>query len=264
MRSAPRRPNRAIPRPEEPPAAGMIERVIPLVLVGAGILALAGGWIVVRRLGPRARVGRILASTSVIDLPVARSLAASGRARYVAVAGRIDADQEFEDEHHRPLVHRRTRLETLGPAGWTAIADQLETVPFELSEGLETIGLDGHDLDAGLVVVVREAEGTAGEIPDRVPDGTPPDTRVRLRIEQLSSVDHALALGVPVVDPERGPMLRPGLGRPLVLTNLERDEALRLLAGGRRGTAMAASALLASGVVLAGLGVAWMVVDALT
>jgi hypothetical protein len=241
----------------------MIERVIPLVLVGAGILVLAGGWIVVRRLGPRARVGRILASTSVVDLAVARSLATSGRTRYVAVTGRVDASEEFEDEHHRPLVYRRTRLETLGRTGWTAIEDQLETVPFGLSEGPETIGLDGHDLDAGLVVVVREAEGTAGEIPDRIPAGTPPDARVRLRIEHLSSVDHALALGVPVVDPERGPMLRPGLGRPLVLTNLERDEALRLLASGRRRTAIAASALLVSGVVLAGLGMAWLVVDAI-
>jgi hypothetical protein len=241
----------------------MIRPVIPLLLAGTGALALVAGWISMQRLGPRARIGRILAATPVVDVSTARGIAVAGRIRYVGVLGRVDSDEEFEDEHHRPLVLRRTRLETLGPSGWVAAEDVLETVPFQLTEGLESIAIDGHDLDAGLVTVVREAEGTAREIPDRLPAGTPPDARARLRIEHLSSVDHALALGVPVADPERGPMLRPGLGRPLVLTNLERDEAMRLLASGRRGTAMLASALLATGVLLVGLGVAWLVVDAL-
>jgi len=237
--------------------------VIPLFLVVAGLATLAGGWLAMRRLGPGARIGRILASTSMISIASARAEAERGRSRYVGITGRIDAEEEFEDEHHRPLVFRRTRLETGGPSGWSAVEDVRETVAFELAEGLDTIAIDGNDLDTGLVVVVREAVGTAGEIPDRAPDGTPATTPMRLRVEQLSSVDHALALGVPVLDPERGPMLRPGLGRPLILTNLERDEALRLLAAGRRGTARLTSALLISGVALAIAGAAWAIVDAL-
>ena len=86
---------------------------------------------------------------------------------------------------------------------------------------------------------------------------------MRFRLELLSTVDHAVALGVPVLDPAAGPILRPGLGRPLVLTTLERAEAMRLLADGRRGVAGAASALLAGGVALVLAGVAWSVVDAL-
>jgi hypothetical protein len=237
--------------------------VIPLLLVIGGVAALAGGWLAMRRLGPGARLGRILGATPVIPVGDARALAERGAGRYVGVAGRIDAEEEFEDEHHRPLVHRRTRLETGGPSGWVALEDLRETVPFEIAEGLDAIAIDGNDVDAGLVVVVREAVGTAGEIPDRIPAGTPPSTPVRLRVEQLSSVDHALALGVPVVDPTRGPMLRPGLGRPLIVTNLEREEAMRLLAAGRRGTAGLASALLAAGILLLVAGVAWGVVDAL-
>ena len=41
--------------------------------------------------------------------------------------------------------------------------------------------------------------------------------------------------------------LTAGLGRPLVLTNLEQPEALRLLGGGRRALGIAAGVLLAAG-----------------
>ena len=77
-----------------------------------------------------------------------------------------------------------------------------------------------------------------------------------------SAVDHALVLGVPVLDPQRGPVLRPGLGRPLVATNLERDEAIRLLAVGRRDTTRLVAALFGVGLVAIVAGLAWWVVDA--
>jgi hypothetical protein len=85
----------------------------------------------------------------------------------------------------------------------------------------------------------------------------------RLRIDLLSSVDHAMVLGVPAMDPERGAILRPGLGRPLILTNLEPKEAIRLLAAGRRGTTRWISVLLGAGAAAVLAGIAWVVVDAL-
>ena len=48
-----------------------------------------------------------------------------------------------------------------------------------------------------------------------------------------------------------------GLGRPLVLTTLEPAEAMRVLTGGRTARPRFAAVLLASGVVLAAVGVAW-------
>lgn len=244
-------------------AAGIIPAVIPLVLVAAGVLALAAGSASLRRLGAGARLGRILAATPVVPVAAARAMAEAGTRRYVGVQGRIDAEEEFEDEHQRPLVYRRTRLELRGPHGWRPIHDGREVVPFEIVETLATVAVDAGALDEGLIVVVRESEGTAADIRDRVPEETPPGTPVRLRVEQLSSVDHALVLGVPALDAERGPILGPGLGRPLILTNLERDEALRLLAAGRRGTAWLASALFAGGLGLVGAGIIWGVVDVL-
>ena len=61
--------------------------------------------------------------------------------------------------------------------GWTAFEDIREVVPFEIGEGLDRIAVDGDALDEGLVVVTRESIGTARDLGDRVPDGTPPGRR---------------------------------------------------------------------------------------
>ena len=50
-----------------------------------------------------------------------------------------------------------------------------ERVPFEVRDGLDAIAVDDAALDAGLVVVPRESVGTAADVADRVPAGTPPD-----------------------------------------------------------------------------------------
>jgi hypothetical protein len=236
--------------------------VIPLLPVLLGLGALAAGWLVMRSLGPRARVGRILASTPLVPVDRAVEIARSGNLRYVGVGGRVDAADEFLDEAQRPLAFRRTRLELQRGRRWATVADVREMRPFEIAGGADQIAVDQDALDDGLVVVLRESVGVAGEIPDRVPEGTPDATPARLRVEQVSTVDHALVLGVPVVDAERGPIMRPGLGRPLILTTLEPKEAIRLLADGRRGSTLLSGALLALGVVLVVAGAAWWLLDA--
>ena len=235
----------------------------PLVLVFLGIGTLAAGWLVMRSLGPRARIGRVLASTPVVPVDRAVEIARSGRPRYVGVGGRVDAEEEFIDENERPLIYRRTRLELQAGKDWTAVEDRREALPFEIAGEVARIAVDHDGLGDGVIVVVRESVGTAGDIPDRVPEGTPSVTPARLQVEHVSTVDHALVLGVPSLDPARGPIMRSGLGRPLIVTTLEPTEAMRLLAMGRRGTTQAASVLLALGAALLVTGVAWALVDAL-
>jgi hypothetical protein len=237
--------------------------VIPLLLMLAGAVALAVGWALLRRMGPGARIGRIIAATSVVPVGRAVALATEGRAAYVGVLGRIDSAEEWEDEDHRPLVLRRRRLELRRGPRWEAFEDLREVVPFSVNEDLDSIAVDGDALDEGLVVVTRESVGTAADLGDRVPEGTAPETPARFRLDLLTSVDHALVMGVPSVDPERGPILRPGLGRPLVLTNLEAREAIRLLGEGKRGTTRAISLLFGGGTALVLAGCAWAVVDVL-
>jgi len=223
--------------------------VSPLIPFVAGLCALVAGVLVLRTFGPGYRVGRLLAATPAVSIGEARALAA-GSPRFVKVSGRIDAEEEFEDDAHRPLVFRRTRLQLRTGRRWVSFEDRRERVDFEVREGLDGIAIDDSTLDAGLVVIPRESVGTAADVTDRVPAGTDPLTPVRLRVEQVSSVEHAIVLGVPSLDAAGEPRMSAGLGRPLILTTLEPDEAMRVLAGGERRRPLIAAACMVGGLVL--------------
>jgi hypothetical protein len=234
--------------------------VIPLAFLVAGLVALAAGAVVLRSFGPRYRIGRLLATTPQVTVAEALQLA-DGNPRYVAVQGRIDAEEPFEDDAHRPLVFRRTRLQRRTGSQWTAFEDHREAVDFQVREGLDEIGIDSSALDAGLVVVRREAVGTAADVKDRAGDAAP-ETPIRLLVEQVSAVEHAIAVGVPRRHEGGVVRLTEGLGRPLIMTTLERPEAMRILAGGSTRRPLAAALLLAFGLVLVTIGLAAALVGA--
>jgi hypothetical protein len=244
--------------------ARIIAAVSPLLPLIAGLAALVAGAIVLRTYGPNYRVGRLLASTPTVSVAEARSLATDGQARYIRISGRIDAEEEFEDDAHRPLVFRRTQLQLREAAGWVSFEDRRERVRFEVRDGLEGIVVDDAALDSGLVVIPRESVGTAADLADRVPAGTAPDAAVRLRVEQVSTVEHAIVLGVPGLDGAGEPRLSSGLGRPLVLTTLEPDEAMRVLAAGHSRRPLVAAACLAGGLGLVIVAVILAVAGAVT
>jgi hypothetical protein len=239
--------------------------VAPLLLVLLGLGALAVGFLILRSFGPRFRVGRLLATTPHVTVAEARELAA-GPPRYVAIRGRIDAEDEFEDDAHRPLVLRRARIQLRGArGGWVTVDEHREAIDFEVREGLDAIAIDHAALDAGLVVMPRESIGIAGEVPDRVPDGTAPGTPTRLVVEQVSSIEHAIVLGVPVAGPPPAAVrMTSGLGRPLVLTTLETGEAMRVLAQGGPRRPLAAAIAFAVGLVSVTIGLAWALLGAVT
>ncbi len=235
----------------------------PILLIVVSLAALALGVAILRGLGPNYRVGRLLAATPTVTIGEARALA-SGPPRYVAVQGRIDAEDEFEDDAHRPLVLRRARIQ-LGDGGrWTTVDERIEVVDFEVREGLDAIGVDHSALDVGLVVVPRESVGTAGDASDRVPEGTAPSTAMRLRVEQVSSVEHAVVIGVPTREGDGSIRMRPGLGRPLILSTLERAEAMRILAADGPRRPWLAAVVFAAGLIGLAIGLAWAALGALT
>jgi hypothetical protein len=100
------------------------------------------------------------------------------------------------------------------------------------------------------VVVPRESTGLVADIADRVPADIPADTPARIVVEQVSSVEHAIVLGVPVADPSGAIAMTAGGGRPLVLTTLDVDDAMRILTGGDRRRAWLAASLLGAGLLL--------------
>jgi hypothetical protein len=84
--------------------------------------------------------------------------------------------------------------------------------------------------------------------------GVAPETPVRLTIEQLSAVEHVSACGRPELR-DGDPVLTAGLGRPLVVTALDRPAAMRLLASGARRRVAAAAMLIGAGLMLVALAV---------
>jgi hypothetical protein len=232
--------------------------VTPLLLGAVGSLALVLAGSILRTFGARYRIARILGTTPRVTIAEAIEIARAGRRVYLRVDGRIDADDDFEGPNQEPLVLRRVRLEVRTGRTWKPFEDHRQTVPFNLNEGLDTIGVDVDALADGLVVVPRESVGTAADMADRVPEGTPPDAQVRARIEQLSSVEHAIVLGVPVVR-GAGVVLTADRRRPLVLTILAPDEAMRVLAADGRGRTRVAAALLAVAMTCIGGAVLWAV-----
>ena len=136
-------------------------------------------------------------------------------------------------------------------------------MPFVVREGGDEIAVEGPALAQGLVVVPRERSGVASDLGDDAPAGIAPDAPVRMIVEHASTVEHAAVLGVPRREADGRLVIGPGLGRPLILTTLEQDEAMRVLTGGAAGRARLAVIALAAGVVLLLLALLWGLVDAL-
>ena len=234
----------------------------PIALVGVALIAV--GLLLSRRTDVRTRAGQLLAGLSPITPTEALRLAAlrGDSAPYLAIKGSIDAPEIFEDENHRPLVFRRERISIADEQGWRVIDVAERSLPFVVSDASSAIRSATADLADGLVVVERRWEGSVAELHAAGREyqsaetaalvaalaTSDPARQARVGLEQISNLDRATAAGQ-LVDGE----LRAGAGRPLVVTTLERAEALRLLGGeggGRLASSTATLALLALGALL--------------
>jgi hypothetical protein len=237
-------------------------RLIPFILFLAALACVFVAALLLRSLGSRYRVGRLLAATPEVAIDEAVSLASRSRPTYVRVTGRISSDEEFPDENDRPLVFRRKRLQValattrLGArreSDWRTVADEREAVPFGVETRSAFIAVDDAAIDYGLVAIPRESTGRLSDLPADVASDAesslPPDTAARLLIEQLSAVEHATACGVPTMR-DGVPVLTSGLGRPLIITTLDAPAAMRLLAAGARRRVLASAGLLMAAAAL--------------
>jgi hypothetical protein len=232
-----------------------------------GLLLGLAGWLLLRRGGQAWRVGRLLAVARPRSIAEAEAMTSGVEEAYVRIHGRIDSDEEFPGDDGNALVFRRRRLQRevhgwRSGASWSTFDDQRLAVPFRLADHGDRVAVDVEALGGGLVVVPRLSTGVAADLdPELVAGVSPvmaPDQPVRLRIEQVATTDHATVAGVPRRGDDGQTVLGPGLGRPLILTTLELDEAMRVLGSERRGAlGIAASLLVAATVFLVvGLGLA--------
>jgi hypothetical protein len=265
----------------------------PLLLLGALVLALAG-WLLLRRAGDGWRIGRLLAAAPLRSLAEAQAMAARGDQAYVRLHGRIDSADVFPGEDGKPLVFQRRRLQRwvshpVRGSRWLTFDDARLAVPFGLVERDHRVAIDIEALGDGLVVVPRVAHGVAADLapgqgdapvdagadapadaevdgPEAAlagarPPGLDDDTPVALRIEQVSATDHASACGVPRVDETGATLLGPGLRRPLILTTLEPEEAMRVLGAHQRRSLLAAGGLLIAASLMAVAGLITTLLD---
>jgi len=240
-----------------------VSPLIPLVPLVAGFGALVAGVLVLRTYGSNYRVGRLLASTPEVSVAEARDLA-NGSPRYVRIGGRIDAEDEFEDDAHRPLVFRRTRLQVRRERGGRPLRMAGNASASRSATGSMRSSWTMRPSTAGWSWCPASRSEPPPTSPIGPPTGTPADVPVRLRVEQISSVEHAIVLGVPTLDAAGDPRISAGLGRPLVLTTLAPDEAIRLLTDGGGRRPMAAAACLAGGLALLVVGAILAVLGAAT
>jgi hypothetical protein len=224
--------------------------IVSVLLIGA-VACLAIAFALLRSLGVRYRVGRLLAVAPLVAIEQASELA-TRNPKYIRMTGRISSDEEFPDENDRPLVFRRKRIEIGDGAGkWRTIADEREAVPFGIETRDAFIAVDTAAIGDGLIAIPRESTGVLSDLPADLLDGVTelpaPNTPARLVIEQLSAVEHATVCGVPELR-DGQPVITFGLGRPLIVTTLEPPAAMRLLAAGQRPRVLTAAAFLAGSV----------------
>ena len=174
----------------------IIAAVTPLLPLVAGLLALVAG--VARAALVRAALPRRPPARVDAEVSVAEALAlGDGPARYVRVGGRIDAEDKFEDDAHRPLVLRRTRLQLRDGRDWRTVEDGAR--PSRSRSATASTGSPSTPTPSTTASSSCRAN-RSGPRPTRrtgCPRGRVPETPVRLLIEQVSSVDHAIVLGVP-------------------------------------------------------------------
>jgi hypothetical protein len=242
--------------------------MIGFALALVGLLLGILGWALLRRGGTGWRVGRLLSAAPQRTLAEAMAMAARGEPAYIRIHGRVDSAEEFPGDDGTPLVFRRRRLQRQVSGlrdgrSWRTFDDERVAVPFGLTQQGDRVAIDVDALGDGLVVVPRVSLGVAADLPPPASAGPPwpalaPDAPVALRIEQVGTVDHGTACGVPQLTTAGETILGPGLRRPLILTTLDLDEAMRILGSEQRTSLVAAAGLLVAGpaVIVAGLLVA--------
>ncbi|MFM8998189.1 MAG: hypothetical protein ACKOJD_08830 [Candidatus Limnocylindrus sp.] len=234
-----------------------------LLALGAGLIALSV-W-ASRRGGTRARSARLMAGLAPVSPEEALLV---GEGRYLAVQGSIDAAEAFDDENHRPLVYRRERVLVREGDTWRELERAVRSVQFFITSPSASIEIDADSLGDGLVVIERQWEGSVLELDASgrtfTDDATSalvtalatsaPTLTARVVLEQISTLDRGTVVGLL----RNGRLTAAGAGQPLVLTTLDRRDALRILGSEARGSlaiSLITLAALVAGVLTVGIAI---------
>jgi hypothetical protein len=240
---------------------------LPWIAV-AGAAASLIGLAVIRLSGAETRLAGRLAGArqlSVGDLLGSEALPD----RPVRVAGRIRCPDPIGTERDDRLVafHRDVQVKPPGRP-WRTIERIRETRGFELWDHHGSLPLDPGQAAEPLVVIPHVWRGSTTELTAEVHraalarlGGEGADWPAHSITRMLSVVEHLLVLARAERAPDGSIGLVPPAGG-FVISGLELDAAMRLLAGRRRGLMLGGYALLAVGAALLLVGLAALVIGA--
>jgi hypothetical protein len=234
----------------------------PLLLLPAGAMLVVTGLVAARASGAEARMGRRLAGARQIRVG---DLLAPGElpGRPVRVIGRIRCPNPIvtERDDHLVAFHRDVQVKPPGGGGWRSIERIRETRGFELWDHDGSLPLDPAAAAEPLVVLPHVWRGTTAELthPGHLAAvarlGGSSETAWPARsITRIVSVVERLLVLAAVERRAEGPELVPPEGG-YVISGLELEDAMRLLAGNRRWLLLAGYGLVVVGAAVALVGV---------
>jgi hypothetical protein len=234
---------------------------LPAWLALAGVLLLAGGFVLIRRSGARPTIGRRLAGARELRVGELLDYAPGDPlpGRPVRVVGRIRCAEPIITSQDDRLVafHRDVEVAS-AQGGWRSIERLRETRSFELWDHDGSVQVDPAEASEPLVVLPHVWAGSADELDEsyggalaRVTAEGGPPLRSRATTRMVSIVDRLLLLAVITRDADGRIALGPPPGG-YILSSLELDDAMRLLGGPRPRLMLAGTAAMVLAIALLG------------
>ena len=246
----------------------MTELAAPLVALVAGGLAIAGGAWLIRSSGARTGMGRRLAAARTIPLAELTQLAAGGAlpAEPIRIEGRVRCADAIQTPDGDRLAALHRDVEVALPDGrWRTIERVRDVRGVDLWERASSVRLDLGGAAEPLITIPQVWEGLTDELPssyqlavERLEKEIGPPTAARATTRQITLVDQLTVLAVAGRDPSGRLELRPPAGG-FIVSAVDLDVAMRLLAGPHRSrmlTGYAVSAVGGASVVLGLIGLA--------
>lgn len=250
----------------------MTELAAPLVALVAGGLAIAGGAWLIRTSGARTGMGRRLAAAPTIPLAELNQLATANAlpTEPIRIEGRVRCANPIETPEGDRLAVLHRDVDVAMPDGrWRTIEHERDARSIDLWERASSVRLDLSNAAEPLITIPHVWEGIPDELPasyrpavERLVSESGPPTAARATTREISLVDQLIVLAIARRDAGGGLELAPPDGG-FVVSTVDLDVAMRLLAGPRRSRMLTGYALSALGAVavvvgLVGLAVALM------
>ncbi|MGI8872686.1 MAG: hypothetical protein ACR2KI_08860 [Candidatus Limnocylindria bacterium] len=238
--------------------------LVAALAAGVGTLLLLGGTLTIRATGAQLGLGRRFAGAR--ELPVGELLDLGEiPARPVRVVGRIRAGDPLQlPEGERLVVFHRDVEIHAGRGRWRTVERLRETRSFDLWDHDGSLPLDPARAAEPLVVIPEIWRGTVNELDvthrraaERLVSAAADGIAARAITRTVNIVDRLRVLAIVRRSAAGALELAPPPGG-YVISNLEVDEAIRVLGGPRReliGPALVAS-FLGAGLLVAALGAA--------